>query len=183
VTVFVALLMTAAVFALVGYPLMRPGQEDVDAVATNHHGTEDLLAQRDAAYAAIKELEFEYHLGNLSQQDYDDLRARYRQRAADILRRLDAAEREAAAARKKARVTEPSRNGGAADEIERAVALLRQQREDKAPRSAASGVTRRRRAGGATCPSCHSRVQAADRFCGRCGARLPRKRATSEGEQ
>lgn len=182
-TVFVALLMTAAVFALVGYPLMRPGREGVDGVSTNHRGTEDLLAQRDAAYAAIKELEFEFHLGNLSQRDYEDLRMRYRQRAADILRRLDAAEREAAAARKKARVAEPSRNGGTADEIERAVALLRQQREDKAPRSAASGGTRRRRTGGATCPSCHSRVQATDRFCGRCGAGLPQKRATSRGER
>jgi hypothetical protein len=162
---------------------MRPGREEVDAVSTNHQGTDDLLAQRDSAYAAIKELEFEYHLGNLSQRDYEDLRARYRQRAADILRRLDAAEREAAAARKKARVAAPSRNGGAADEIERAVALLRQQREDKTPRSAASGVSRRRRAGGATCPSCHSRVQATDRFCGRCGASLPQKRATSESER
>lgn len=180
-TVFVALLMTAAVFALVGYPLMRSGREDLDSVATDHRDTEDLLAQRDAAYAAIKELEFEYHLGNLSQRDYEDLRARYRQRAADILRRLDAAEREAAAARKKAHVAEPSRNGGAADEIERAVALLRQQREDRAP-SAASGASRRRRGTGPTCPGCHSRVQATDRFCGRCGARLPQNRATSEGE-
>jgi len=128
VVFFVALLMTLAVFALVSYPLLRPGRGEADIVPTDHGGTEDLLAQRDAAYAAIKELEFEFHLGNLSQRDYEELRARYRQRAADILRRLDAAEREAAAASNEGR---------------------------------------------ARCPGCQAIVQAGDRFCGRCGTRLP----------
>ena len=88
--VFVALLMTAAVFALVGYPLLRPGRGKGDLVSTDHREAEDLLARRDEAYAAIKELEFEFHLGNLSQRDYEELRARYRQRAQDILRELEA---------------------------------------------------------------------------------------------
>ena len=145
-----------AAFALVGYPLLRPRRGEGGFLSTNHRGTEDLLAQRDAAYAAIKELEFEFHLGNLSQQDYDDLRARYRQRAADILRRLDAAEQEAAASEKSGAVG-PSRNGGAAEEIEQAVALLRQQLDGNAP---------------TTCPACHNRIQPDDRFCGRCGARI-----------
>jgi hypothetical protein len=108
VVIFLALLMTVAVFALVSYPLLRPGRGEADLVATNHRGTEDLLAQRDAAYAAIKELEFEFHLGNLSQRDYEDLRAHYRHRAADILRRLDAAEREAGGARNGGRALCPT---------------------------------------------------------------------------
>jgi hypothetical protein len=157
VSAFVALLMTMAAFALVGYPLLRPRRGEGGFLSTNHRGTEDLLAQRDAAYAAIKELEFEFHLGNLSQQDYDDLRARYRQRAAAILRQLDAAELEAAAASEKS-ATGPSRDGGAAEEIERAVALLRQQLDGNAL---------------LICPACHNRVHPDDRFCGRCGARLP----------
>jgi hypothetical protein len=177
VTVFAALLMTVAAFALVGYPLLRPKRAEEDLLSTNHRGTEELLSQRDAAYAAIKELEFEYHLGNLSQKDYEDLRARYRQRAADILRQLDAAERAAAAARKKARAVEPSRDGGTAEEIERAVALLRQQQEGKAPRATVSSHRRGRTArtgqkGPLACPRCHSRVQPDDRFCGHCGGRL-----------
>ncbi len=174
--------MTVAVFVLVSYPLLRPGRGQAGLAPTDHRGTEDLLAQRDAAYAAIKELEFEFHLGNLSQRDYEDLRARYRHRAADILRRLDAAEREAAAARKKARGVEPSRDGGSTEEIERAVALLRQQREDRAPRASSERAGKRSRAARARCPGCQATVQAGDRFCGRCGASLPEEKARREGE-
>ena len=187
--IFVALLMTVAVFALVGYPLVRTGRGEEELVSTNHRGTEDLLAQRDAAYAAIKELEFEFHLGNLSQRDYEDLRARYRQRAADILRQLDAAEREAAAASKKVRTAGPSRDGGATDEIERAVALLRRQHEGKGLGPAVGGASRRgkatragRASAGVSCPGCGARVQARDRFCGHCGASLSDKKAPPEGK-
>jgi hypothetical protein len=89
VAAFVALLMTAVVFVGVGYPLLRPGRARGSLVSTDHSEVEDLLAERDAAYAAIEEAEFEFHLGNMSQQDYEELRARYRQRAEDILRELE----------------------------------------------------------------------------------------------
>ena len=88
--VFVALLMTAAVFALVGYPLLRPGGGKGDLVSTDQREAESLLARRDDVNIAIEELEFEFHLGNLSQRDYEELRARYRQYAEDILRELEA---------------------------------------------------------------------------------------------
>ena len=88
--VFVALLMTAAVFLAVGYPLLRPGRGRGDLVSTDHREAEDLLAERDSTQAAIEELEFEFQLGNLPQRDYEELRARYRQRAEDILREMEA---------------------------------------------------------------------------------------------
>src|SRR3972149_706212 len=52
---------------------------------------EDLVSQRDTTYQALKELEFEYNLGNLSDADYADLRERSRPRAAGVLQRLDTA--------------------------------------------------------------------------------------------
>src|SRR3990170_8251141 len=52
---------------------------------------DDLVSQRDTTYQALKDLEFEYNLGNLSDADYADLRERYRTQAAGILQRLDAA--------------------------------------------------------------------------------------------
>ena len=88
--VFVALLMTAAVFAVVGYPLLRPGRGKGELLSSDNREAEGLLACRDEAHAAIEELEFEFYLGNLSQRDYEELRARYRQRAEDILRELEA---------------------------------------------------------------------------------------------
>ncbi len=95
--VFAAFFITLVSFALVSYPLLRSDRAEADMGPTDHQGPDDLLAQRDAAYTAIKELEFELHLGNLSQEDYDDLRVRYRRQAADILRRLDDAAQETAA--------------------------------------------------------------------------------------
>ena len=85
---FVALLMTAVVFGVVGYPLLRPGRGRGDLAPTDHR--DELLARRDEAYAAIEELESELHLGNLSQREYEELGARYRQRAEDVLRELEA---------------------------------------------------------------------------------------------
>jgi hypothetical protein len=90
VVAFVALLMTAVVFVAVGYPLLRPGRGRGDLVSTDHREAEDLHAERDATQAAIEELEFEFQLGNLPQRDYEELRARYRQRAEDILREMEA---------------------------------------------------------------------------------------------
>jgi hypothetical protein len=88
VVAFVALLMTAVVFVAVGYPLLRPGRGRGDLAPTDRR--DELLARRDEAYAAIEELESEFHLGNLSQREYEELGARYRQRAEDVLRELKA---------------------------------------------------------------------------------------------
>src|SRR3989337_3052046 len=52
---------------------------------------EDLVSQRDTTYQALKELEFEYNRGNLSDADYADLRERYRTQAAGVLQKLDTA--------------------------------------------------------------------------------------------
>src|SRR3989304_353015 len=52
---------------------------------------DDLVSQRDTTYQALKELEFEYNLGNLSDADYADLRERYRTQAAGLLQKLDTA--------------------------------------------------------------------------------------------
>src|SRR3990172_9536451 len=106
-----ALLLSAAVFGLVGYPLLHPGRRQSVERPIDGHRREALLSQRDAAYAAIKELEFEHQLGNLSEQDFEDLRDRYRDRAAGVLQQLDALEREEAGGRKGSR--RPRRNGGA----------------------------------------------------------------------
>jgi len=82
--------MTVVVFVAVGYPLLRPGRGRGGLASAEYREVEDLLAERDAAYSAAEEAEFEFHLGNLSQQDYEELRARYRRRAEDIVRELEA---------------------------------------------------------------------------------------------
>ena len=167
---FAALLMSAAVFGLVGYPLLRTPHRRAVAGPVDGRRREEILSRRDAAYAAIKELDFEHQLGNLSRQDYEDLRDRYRDRAAGVLQELDALDREEKAARRQPRPDghRGSRGGGAEDEIEQAVALLRRQWEDKGLTSpyAAEGA---RPSAGWSCPTCHEPVSNGDRFCGNCG--------------
>ncbi|MFQ5894891.1 MAG: hypothetical protein ACE5JJ_03615, partial [Nitrospinota bacterium] len=71
-------------------PPPRPGEEDA----------RQLLATKESLYRAIKELEFDYHTGKLSREDFEAMTELYRGRALDVLRRLDARGiREAAALR------------------------------------------------------------------------------------
>jgi hypothetical protein len=50
-----------------------------------------LLEQKEAAVAALAELDFDHRLGNLSDSDYQDLRARYRSQAVEAFQALDVA--------------------------------------------------------------------------------------------
>src|SRR3972149_6376620 len=89
-TYLVVLLVMMAAFTVVAWPLMSSARD-----ARREHGGaspwNDLIGRRDAAYRALKELEFEYQLGNLSEPDYRGLRERYRSEAAATLQELDAA--------------------------------------------------------------------------------------------
>jgi hypothetical protein len=76
-------------FGAVAWPFLGPRLRGGDGRPRAAQPWEDLMAQRDTAYQALKELEFEYNLGNLSDADYSDLRDRYRAQAAGILQKLD----------------------------------------------------------------------------------------------
>ena len=51
----------------------------------------DLLAEKESILRAIKDVEFEYENGSLSGEDRDTLRAEYKERAIDVMRRIEAA--------------------------------------------------------------------------------------------
>ncbi len=95
---FAAILLMLIGFAVVAYPLLQPAARLVTGGATPGGDTEDLERERDAAYGAIKDLEFEYQLGNLSPEDFQGLREQYAERAARALSRLDAASQQVATA-------------------------------------------------------------------------------------
>ena len=142
-TFLVILLMMLAAFTVVGWPLISPARN-----ARREPGGaspwSDLIGRRDAAYRAIKELDFEYQLGNLSESDYRGLRERCRSEAAAILRELDAATREVGA-------DEASPSGPVAAP---AVAPTLPAQADP------------------PCPSCGGPTESVDRYCSSCGGRL-----------
>ena len=165
-TYLAILILMALAAAVVSRPIftgVRTVQPEGDAPPWD-----DLAGQRDAAYRAVKELEYEYQLGNLSDSDYRELRDRYRTRAAAILQELDTALKNAP--------------GSAVP-------------GDGAPSSPAPARTNARAAAmctycdrpigpadaycwncgasvGVRCRACGSPLEVADRFCAACGTRL-----------
>ncbi len=93
---FAAILLMLLGFAVVAYPLLQPAARLVTGGAGPSVDIEDLERERDAAYGAIKDLEFEYQLGNLSPEDFQGLREQYAERAARALSQLDAAQQQVA---------------------------------------------------------------------------------------
>lgn len=140
----VILLMMLVAFTAVGWPLVTNSgggrRESRGGLRLDR-----LVGERDAAYRGIKELEFEYELGNLSESDYRSLRERYRSEAAVTLRELDAA-----------------RAGGGAGSPSDAA-------------SQAAVVVEDSPSAELSCPSCGREVGAGDRYCWGCGGRLGRQ--------
>jgi hypothetical protein len=50
-----------------------------------HH----LLSRKDSIYMAMKDLEFDYSTGKLSEEDYHDLREKFAVEAGEVLREID----------------------------------------------------------------------------------------------
>ena len=147
----VLMLMLSAI-GVVAWPLLNSAKAPIATDGEPRPELEELAGQRDAAYRAIKELEFEYQLGNLSQQDYQTLRERYRSEAAGILRRLE----QARLPRKEAVPVASASPAGA------------QAQSRKSAPAPAPVVD------GRTCHACGKLAPADDRFCWHCGAALER---------
>jgi hypothetical protein len=63
--------------------------EHRDALEVEPLAPADLLARKEAAYSALKELEFDFRTRKLSPEDYEELRSIYRVEAAEILKAMD----------------------------------------------------------------------------------------------
>ena len=83
------LLIVLGAMATVLWPLVATRVRSTSGSSPKQDQLETLLAQRDSAYDAVRELDFEHRLGNLSEEDYLELRERYREQAATTLQRLD----------------------------------------------------------------------------------------------
>lgn len=101
-TWLVASLLFLAVVAYMTYPLLRPPQKRGE-----EERERELLSRKEALLSTIKELQFNYELGNLSPEEHRELEGKYEARALSVLRELDH--------------PSPSREG----EVEREIAALR----------------------------------------------------------
>ncbi len=167
VTIGIALMIVGAV-AIVAWPYFNPAVDPSSLPNGSNPAMENLVTQRDATYAAIKDLEFDHTMGKLSDTDYKSMRAKYETKAVAILQELDGL--------KKAQPGR-ARSADSAESIEQEVQRLR--RGAHCPKCGAAhsandifcaecGTSLR----GIRCPKCGTRAAIGDRFCARCGAVL-----------
>lgn len=183
ITMAAMLTITAGAAAFVAWPLLmgrtRPeeflGEEAAEPVLQR------LLFQRDTIYAAMKELEFDQAMGNLSQEDFQQLQERYKRKAVAVLKRIDDAK--AGKLRPNALLEEndlfeaddyaPTRTTQRGRKPETDLDV---EQEIQSYRKRIKGQNGRSSAHAAVCPSCGRPItDPASKFCHRCGAQLGKK--------
>jgi hypothetical protein len=164
-----AIFFSLAVLILVGIYLYAPFLEHrARRVTEEEHELSALMAERDRVINSLQELDFDFKLGKIPEDDYPVQRSSLLQRGADILRKIDLLapqttsaqdtearlERAIAARRADASMAKVAVND---DDIE---SMISSRRKSRAAKSAGF------------CPRCGKAVMVADRFCPSCGKSL-----------
>ena len=165
-----AILLLIALLLGVGLYLAAPLIFDSKPHSVKEESAEisSLMAERDRVINSLQELDFDFRLGKIPNEDYPPQRAELLQKGADILRKLDAIlpqqisdeevekriERAAAARRADAAIQTELPSD---DEVESMLAARRKARKGKS-----SGF----------CPKCGKAVLVTDQFCANCGKAL-----------
>lgn len=164
-----AIFFSLAVLIFVGVYLYAPFMERrASRVTQEEHELSALMAERDRVINSLQELDFDFKLGKIPEEDYPVQRAGLLQRGSEILRQIDSLapqpasaqdtevrlERAIAAHRADAPL---ARVEIADDELEAMISTRRKGRRDKS-----AGF----------CPRCGKPVMVSDRFCPSCGKSL-----------
>ncbi len=83
----VGILLIVATAMFVGYPLLQKSSRRI-SFSVNHQA-EDLQARKEEIYAAIRDIDFDFRMGKLSQEDYAALREQYKTEAINLMKKLD----------------------------------------------------------------------------------------------
>src|SRR5512138_3680060 len=85
-----AIFFSLAVLILVGMYLYSPFMERrARRVTEEEHELSALMAERDRVINSLQELDFDYKLNKIPEEDYPTQRATLLQKGADILRQID----------------------------------------------------------------------------------------------
>ena len=86
--VFIAILLMGLTFAFVTYPLLKQRRHP-SADSVEDEELQELHSRRDTTYSMLKELEFDFQSGLLTEDDYRDLETKYKKKAVSILKGID----------------------------------------------------------------------------------------------
>jgi len=163
----VSIFFTLGILIFVGVYLYMPFLERrARRVTIEEHETSSLLAERERVVNSLQELENDFQLGKVPEEDYPAQRAALLQKGADILRKLDELAPAITQSPKDARIERAiaRRKNGAGktsestdDDLESMIASRRKGRKEKS-----AGF----------CPKCGKPVMASDKFCPACGKTL-----------
>ena len=153
-TIFVIVILTLLALVFIAYPLFK--QKGTVEASSEDGKFKELHSKRDTTYSMLKELEFDFQSGILTEEDYRDLEARYKRKAISILKDADNLEKG----------TEVE------GDIEAQVQKLRRVKGNNLDKEVEAEVLKLRRSQGKFCPQCGTKSQEDDRFCSICGAKL-----------
>tara|TARA_B100000959_G_scaffold268361_1_gene313005 strand:- start:663 stop:986 length:324 start_codon:yes stop_codon:yes gene_type:complete len=89
-TILIELLLIVTVSVVVGYPLFVKIPRSMMGIRNiNTNGLPHLLVQKEVAYATLKDLDFDFKTGKLSDEDYQELKTQYEKEAIGILEKID----------------------------------------------------------------------------------------------
>lgn len=164
-------LVIVVTLAVIAYPLFTAPRGKLSAPQNT---LDPLLSQRDATYDAMRDLDFDFAMGKLSQTDYASLRDKYKARAAQLLQQIDIASGNDGAtldARIEDKVARMRRVKE--DVIEDEVARLRARKKDPLQaQTAPAHVSKKAKPARGFCAKCGTPRRAGDQFCSKCGAKF-----------
>ena len=182
-SIFLVLALLIVVGLFIGRPILERRKETLPSTARDDHERSSLLAERDRLINALQELDFDFALGKVPEEDYPQQRTQLVQRGAAVLRMLDAFH--------PASVRDPIE-----DRLEAAIAARREETGGSIPVMVGNGRTSGRTASVVVatpddhlevmlanrkrdrldkavgfCPTCGGSLQKSDRFCPKCGTK------------
>ncbi len=142
-SILIGLALALVVAAYIGRPIL---QKSGQMVSGEDRRLSELQAQRDRVLNRVQELDMDFAMGKLLEQDYRSERDALMMQGAEILKAIDAIVG-----------VLPDPETGQVDEIEVEIARIRGKQKPSV---------------GGFCPHCGAEVQEGDAFCTRCGTSL-----------
>ncbi len=164
-----AIFFSLAILILVTMFLYAPFMERrARRVTEEEHELSTLMAERDRVINSLQELDFDFKLGKIPDEDYPMQRANLLQKGADILRKIDSL------------ATQPASTHDTESRLEKAIAARRADASATRPEISdddlESMISSRRKGrkekSAGFCPRCGKPVLVTDRFCPSCGKSL-----------
>lgn len=164
-----SIFFSLAILMLVGIYLYAPFMERrAQRVTQEEHELSALMAERDRIINALQELDFDFKLGKIPEDDYPLQRSTLLQKGADILRKIDSLAPQISSAQDTETRLE---RAIAARRADASLAQVQVSDDDIESMISSRRKTRTNKSAG-FCPRCGKPVMVTDRFCPSCGKSL-----------